>query len=70
METEEQTLEREQNERDVLDAVGEYSKCPAGMSVENVPTVVNIKRLKGRLIPTSSILGDVAHLHRKEEETV
>ena len=39
LETEEQTLEREQNERDVLsEALGEY-KCDAGMSFENVPAV-------------------------------
>ena len=49
METEEQTLEREQNEHDVLEALGEY-KCDAGMSVENVPAVVNIKTMKGRFI--------------------
>jgi hypothetical protein len=36
-----QTLEREQNERDVLEALGDY-KCDAGMSVENVPAVVKI----------------------------
>ena len=36
LETEEQTLEREQNKRDVLEALGGY-KC--GMSVENVPVV-------------------------------
>ena len=34
-------LEREQNVRDVLEALGEY-KCDAGMSVENVPEVVKI----------------------------
>ena len=44
METEEQSLEREQNERDVLEALGDYT-CDAGMSVENVPAVVNIKPL-------------------------
>ncbi len=49
LETEEEMLEREQNERDVLDALGEY-KCDAGMSVEDVPAIVNIKTLKGRLI--------------------
>ena len=49
LETEEQTHEREQNERDVLDVLGEY-KCDAGMSVENVPAIVNIKTLKGLLI--------------------
>jgi hypothetical protein len=46
LETEEQTLEREQNERDDLEALYEY-KCDTGMSVENVSTVVNIKTLKG-----------------------
>ena len=40
-------LEREHNERDVLDALGEY-KCDAGMSVEDVPAIVNTKTLKGR----------------------
>ena len=49
METEEQTLEREQNERDVFEALSEY-KCDAGMSVEDVPMIVDIKTLKGRLI--------------------
>ncbi len=49
METEEQTLKSEQNERDVPETLGEY-KCDAGMSVENVSTVVNIKTLKGRFI--------------------
>jgi hypothetical protein len=49
LETEEQRLEREQNERDVLEALGDY-KCDAGMSVENVPSVVNIRTLKGRFI--------------------
>ena len=42
-------LEREQNERDVHDALGEY-KCDAGMSVEDVSAIVNIQTLKGRLI--------------------
>ena len=49
MEAEEQSLEREQNESDVLEALGDY-KCDAGMSVENVPAVLNIKTLKGRFI--------------------
>jgi hypothetical protein len=44
LETEEHMLEREQNERDVLDALGKY-KCDAGMSVEDVPAVVKIKAL-------------------------
>jgi hypothetical protein len=46
-----QTLEREQkaSERDVLEALGEY-RCDAGMSVEYVPAVVDIKTLKGRFI--------------------
>ena len=39
LETEVQTLEREQNVRDVLEAMGDY-KCDAGMSVENVPAVL------------------------------
>ena len=49
LETEEQMLDRKQNERAILEALGEY-KCDAGMSVEDVPAVVNIKTLKGRLI--------------------
>jgi hypothetical protein len=55
LETEAQTLEREQNVRDVLEALGEY-KCDAGMSVETVPAVVNIKTLKGNLLQKSSPL--------------
>ena len=42
METEEQMLERQKNECDALDALGEY-KCDTGMSVEDVPAIVNIK---------------------------
>ena len=49
LETEVKTLEREQNERGVLEALGEY-KCDPGMSVENVSVVVNIKTLKGQCI--------------------
>ncbi len=45
-ETEEQILEREQNKRDVLDALGEH-KCDVGMSVEDVSVIVNIKTMKG-----------------------
>jgi hypothetical protein len=45
LETEEQGLEKEQNEHDDLEALGAY-KFDAGMSVENVPAVVNIKTLK------------------------
>jgi hypothetical protein len=55
LETEEQTLEREQNVRDVLEALGEY-KCDARISVETVPAVVNIKTLKDNLLHTSSPL--------------
>jgi len=44
-----QTLDREQNERDFLEALGEY-KGDAEMSLENGPAVVNIKTLKGRFI--------------------
>ena len=39
LETEEQTLKSEQNECDILEALGEY-KCDAGISVENVSAVV------------------------------
>ena len=49
LQTEEQTLKSEQNERDVPETLGDY-KCDAGMSVENVSAVVNIKTLKGRFI--------------------
>jgi hypothetical protein len=43
---EEQTLEREQNDRNVLsDALGEY-ECDAGMSVEDLPAIVKIKLMK------------------------
>jgi hypothetical protein len=49
LETQEQRLEREQNACDVLEALSDY-KCDAGMSVENVPAVVNIKTLKRRFI--------------------
>ena len=38
-EVEEQTLERKQNECDVLETLGEY-KCDTGMCVENVHAVV------------------------------
>jgi hypothetical protein len=49
LDTEEQTLEREQNERDVLEALGEYT-CHTTMSVENATAVVNRKTLKGLFI--------------------
>ena len=42
LETDEQMLEREQNERDVLDALGQY-KCDAGMSVEDVLRLLTSK---------------------------
>ena len=48
-ETEEQRLEREQNERDVVETLGDY-ECDAEMSVENVPAVVNVQTLKERFI--------------------
>ena len=44
LETEEEKLEKWENERDELDAgdaVGDY-ECPAGMSVVDVPVVVNM----------------------------
>ena len=40
-------IEREQNECDVLETLGEY-KCDTGMTVENVSPVANMKTLKGR----------------------
>ena len=40
VETEEKMLQRKQNERDVLDALGEY-ECDTGMSVEDVPGLDN-----------------------------
>ena len=46
LETDEQMLEREQDERDVLDTLDEYT-CDSGMSVEDVLVIVNIKTLKG-----------------------
>jgi hypothetical protein len=55
LETEEQKLEREQDEHDVLEALGDY-KRDTGMSVENVP-VVNIKSLKRRFIAHKCSIG-------------
>jgi hypothetical protein len=55
LETEEKMLEREQNECDVLDELEEY-KCDSGMSVDDVPAIVNIKTRKGYCLHTSSIL--------------
>jgi hypothetical protein len=48
LETEEQTLEREQNERDVLEALGDSGgyKCDTRMSVESAV----VKKMKGRFI--------------------
>ena len=61
---------REQNDRDVLEALGEY-KCDAGMSVEDVPAIVSIKTLKGRLIAhkfnTGWALGAGKCLEKKED---
>jgi hypothetical protein len=58
LETKDLTLEREQDERDVLEALDEY-KCDTGMPVANVSGVVNIKTLNGQddLFHTSSLLG-------------
>jgi hypothetical protein len=49
LETEEETLEREQNDCDILEGLGEY-KCDTGILVKNVSLVVNIKTLNGRFI--------------------
>ena len=56
LETEEQRLQREQNERDVLEALGEY-KCDPGMSVENVHAIVTIRTVKGRFIAHKFSIG-------------
>ena len=54
METEEQSLERQKNERDVLEALthtlDDYKCDVTEISVENVYVVVNIRTLKGRFI--------------------
>jgi hypothetical protein len=42
LETEEQGLEKEQNEHNDLEALGAY-KCDAGMSVENVPALASLQ---------------------------
>ena len=51
LETEDQMLEREQNERDVLETLGEYM-CDSGLSVENVSAVVDIKNNEGKIYYT------------------
>jgi hypothetical protein len=66
-EAEEQTLEREQNEWDVLEALGGYT-CDAGMSVDNVTAVVNIKTLKGRVIAQKFSTGRVAGVVKSGKE--
>jgi len=38
----------------LLEALGEY-KCDTGMSVENVPAIVNIKTLKERFVATAHL---------------
>ena len=45
----EEAAQRAQNERDVLEGLGDY-ECEAGMSTENVPESVDKKTLKGRFI--------------------
>ncbi len=73
LETVEQTLEREQNGSDVLEALGEY-KSYDGISDENVPAVVNIKTLKGRFIAhkfsTGWSVGVVKSLEKKKSVVV
>ncbi len=62
-------LERQKNECDALDALGEY-KCDTGMSVEDVPAIFNIKTLKGRLIAhkfnTGCAVGVVKSVEKKK----
>ena len=67
LETEEQMLERQQNELDVLEALGEH-KCDTGMSVENVPAVVNIKTLKVRFIAHKFSTGWAVGLEKTVEK--
>ena len=62
-----QTLEREQNERDVLEALGEH-KCDAGMFVENVPAVVH-KNNEGTIYCTQ-VLYWVGEVKSVEKESV
>ena len=49
LETEEQMLEREQSEHDVLDTLGEY-KYDAGMPVEDVSVIVNVKSVEKKSV--------------------
>jgi hypothetical protein len=67
LETQEQRLESEQNERDVLEELVDY-KCDAGMSVENVPASVNIKTLKGPFIAYKFSTGAVGVVKSGKEE--
>jgi len=71
VETEEQTLEREPNEREAFDAVGDY-ECPLGLSVEDVPELVKITTLKRRLLAhrfSTAVGGGWGEESRKEEES-
>ena len=52
----EEAAQRAQNERDVLEGLGDY-ECEAGMSTENVPEFVDKKTLKGRFIAPSFFIG-------------
>ena len=56
----------------MLDALGEY-ECDAGMSVEDVPAIVNIKTLKRRLIAhkfnTGWAVGVVKSVEKKKSVT-
>jgi hypothetical protein len=76
LEKEEQRLEREQNEGDDLEALGDY-KCDARMSVENVSAaVVNSKILKGRFtmiahkFSTGWAVGEVESVEKKKSVAV
>ncbi len=61
-------VEREQNESDVLDALGEF-EFDVGMSVEDVPAIVNIKTLKGRLSAHKFNTGWVVGVVKSVEKT-
>ena len=64
-----QRLEKEQNDLDFLEALGDY-KCDAGMSVEYVPAVVHCKTLKAIFIAqkfsTGWAVGVVKNVEKKK----
>ena len=63
-ETDDQRLTREQNEGEAL---GDY-KCDAGVSVENVPVVTNIKTLNGLFIARNFSSGWTTRVVKRVEK--